>query len=410
MLKPLKLKKIISIAVGVGLVIGSVASAEAVIRHRTAVDHHSCSEAAPGSVSCLAIKRVVSVNGIAPRISSPRALIEPNGSEVFGMRQLRQAYGITALGSKNNVIVVVDAYHSASAFADLNYYRSTFGYAPLVGCGIATSEDQCFRQYHQDGSRATGSTTDQGWAQETVLDVEMATAMCPNCSISVVETDTPSFDDFNTAVEFASTIPGVQAISNSYGGPEANERDYPAYEHAYQKGIAVVASAGDSGFGVESPASFQHVIAVGGTSLYANTRGTYSRETAWSGSGSGCARGPAPEWQEASITHCNGKAIADVSAVADPATGVAVYFESQWMIFGGTSASAPIIAGLLALKHNFGAPGSSKDTAGQYIWNHRDRLHDVASGNNGRCRNFCTSITGWDGPTGLGTPQGTGGF
>ena len=329
--------------------------------------------------------------------------MEPNGTAVFGAKALRQAYGNSALGSKSYTIAIVDAYHSETALSDLNTYRATWGYRPLGSCSGGV---QCFTQLHQDGSASTGSTTDEGWAQETVLDLEMATAMCPNCSLAVIEASTAAFSDFNSAVETASSLPGVIAISNSYGGPEVSESDYPAYEAANQKGIAVVASAGDSGYAVESPASFQHVIAVGGTSLYVSTNGRYASESAWAGSGSGCARGPAPEWQDASVTHCSGKAIADVSAVANPATGVAVLYNGQWIIFGGTSASAPIIAGILAAKHNYGVEVSG----GQWIWNHRSSLHDVTSGVNGSCRLFCKSIKGWDGPTGLGTPKGSGAF
>ena len=386
--------------------VAAAPTASASAKKLKAIDHHSCQVAAAGNVGCLAIHRTVTVNGVTPQVASPKALVEPNGKSVFGAKALRKAYGITALGLGSRTIAIVDAYHAGSALSDLNTYRTTFGFSPIPACSGGSG--QCFSQLRSDGSQASGQTTDEGWAQETLLDIEMATAMCPNCSIAVVEATTAAFQDFNDAVNLASSLPGVIAISNSYGGPEVSESDYPAYEAAYQRGIAVVASAGDSGFGVESPASFQHVIAVGGTSLFVNASGNYSAEEAWRGSGSGCARGPAPDWQVG--TGCSGKAIADVAAVADPATGVAVFYNGQWLIFGGTSASAPIIAGLLALKHNYGQPGSTLPTAGQYIWQHKSALHDVVSGSNGTCKKYCKSIVGWDGPTGLGTPKGSLGF
>jgi subtilase family serine protease len=387
----------------IGLIGASSANAASSHGHYVATDHHSCTVAKPGLAGCLAIHRTVSVNGITPRAASPRALVEPNGKAVFGASALRQAYGVNLLGSQGNTIAIVDAYHAETALTDLNTYRATWGYSPLVSCSKGLP---CFTQLHQNGSEASGATTDEGWAQETVLDLEMATAMCPNCSLTVVEANTADFADFNDAVDLASSLPKVIAISNSYGGPEVSESDYPAYESAYQKGIAVVASSGDSGFGVESPASFQHVIAVGGTTLAVTDRGTYQSESAWAGAGSGCSRGSAPEWQLASLTHCSGKAVADVSAVANPATGVAVMYNGQWMIFGGTSASAPLIAGILAARHNYGQSVS----AGKWIWDHRNSLHDIANGANGACRKFCKSVKGWDGPTGLGSPRGTIGF
>ncbi len=412
MLNRKTLKKAITTLLILTAGVAGVSSEASAASHKyKAKDRRTCAVAVAGQVGCLAIKRTVSVNGIVPRAATPKALVEPNGKSVFGLKALRQAYGVSALGQKSNTIAVVDAYHSESAFSDLNAYRATWGYAPLTNCssGAATGT-QCFSQLTQNGQSSTGPTTDEGWAQETVLDLEMATAMCPNCSLTVVEASTAAFDDFNTAVAEASNQPGVIAISNSYGGPEASEADYPAYEAAYQKGIAVTASAGDSGYGVESPASFRHVIAVGGTSLYVTAKGKYLSEAAWSGSGSGCAKGPAAEWQLTSVTHCSGKAIADISAVANPATGVAVLFNGQWLIFGGTSASAPIIAGILAVKHSYGVPGSNSVSAGQLIWNNGAKLHDVSSGTNGSCRKFCKSAKGWDGPTGLGSPRGTSGF
>jgi subtilase family serine protease len=242
------------------------------------------------------------------------------------------------------------------------------------------------------------------------MDVELVSAMCTSCSITVVEADSTAFADFNKAVEQSILQPGTVAISNSYGGPEVSEKPFQAYEHAFAHGITVVASSGDSGFGVSSPASFKHVIAVGGTSLITKASGTYSSESAWKGSGSGCAKGSAPEWQDSTKTRCQGKAIADLAAVADPATGVAVFFDGEWLVFGGTSASAPIVAGLFAAKHRTAGVAGGKLTGGAMLWGGQKILHDVVSGTNGSCELFCSAGVGWDGPTGLGTPKGTGGF
>jgi subtilase family serine protease len=256
----------------------------------------------------------------------------------------------------------------------------------------------------------TGTSTyprkDGGWAQEISLDLDMVSAACPSCKILLVEAKTASFANLGAAVNYASTQ-GVAAISNSYGGNDSAESS--AYNHP---GIAITASTGDNGYGIESPASFPHVVAVGGTSLSkaSNTRGW--SESAWSGAGSGCSTLNAkPSWQTAA-TQCSGKANADVSAVADPNTGVAVYDSTAyqgyvgWMKFGGTSASSPIIASVYAMGGNLsGYPAS-------YTWTHTSGLKDVTSGSNGTCPTsvWCHAGTGWDGPTGLGTPNGTSAF
>jgi subtilase family serine protease len=261
---------------------------------------------------------------------------------------------------------------------------------------------------NQSGVAGSYPTANGGWAQEISLDLDMVSAACPDCHILLVEASSSSFANLGAAVDYAASVPGVVAISNSYGGSDQTASSVGHYDHP---GIAITASTGDGGYGVESPASFPHVVAVGGTSLKkaSNTRGW--TESAWSGAGSGCSTLNAnPGWQTG--TQCSGKANADVSAVADPNTGVSVYDStsyqglSGWLVFGGTSASSPIIASVYALAGNFGT------YAGQYTWGHSSGLNDVTSGSNGTCSPslWCTSGSGWDGPTGLGTPNGTGSF
>jgi hypothetical protein len=315
----------------------------------------------------------------------------------YGPADLRAAYSITGSGSASYTIAIVDAGGYANAEADLAVYRAQFG---LPAC---TTANGCFRKVDQRGGTSY-PRDDMGWAQETALDLDMASAMCPNCHILLVEADSATLSNLATAVNRAATL-GADAISNSYGGSESGTASYEgAYNHS---GIAITVSTGDSGYGVQFPASSPHVTAVGGTSLTHSGSG-YS-ETAWSGAGSGCSTVYAkPNWQNDGL--CAKRTVADVSAVANPSTGVAVYGpvnrrSSGWMVFGGTSVSAPLIAGI------YGVNGGSA-TFGSDPYSHTSALKDVTSGSNGSCGGtyLCTAGPGFDGPTGLGSPIGATAF
>lgn len=318
----------------------------------------------------------------------------------LGANDLRAAYGITATGSGASVIAVVDAFHYASAEGDLAVYRQQYGLPPC------TAASGCFRQVDQNGG-TNYPRTNNGWNVEAALDLQMASAMCPSCSIVLVEAKSSSLANLAAAVNTASGLGGVVAISNSYGGGESGSASYePAYNHP---GIAITVSTGDNGYGVEFPASSPHVTAVGGTTLTRSATPRGWSETAWSGAGSGCSTLYAkPAWQ--ADTGCSLRSLADVSAVADPATGVAVYAPSRrggskWIVVGGTSASAPLIAGIYA-----GNGTGANDGADPYA--HTGALFDVTSGSNGSCGGsyLCTAGPGYDGPTGLGTPNGSSAF
>lgn len=318
----------------------------------------------------------------------------------YGPTDLRSAYKITGNGSATTVIAIVDAYHYKTAAKDLKKYRKQFG---LPAC---TTKNGCFTQVDQNGG-TNYPTTNVGWNQEEALDIEMASAMCPSCKIVLVEANSASYNNLATAVNTASTLPGVLVISNSYGGGESGTTSYePMYNHP---GLAVTVSSGDGGYGVEFPASSPHVTAVGGTHLVKASNDRGWTETAWSGAGSGCSTVYAkPAWQ--TDTGCTKRTVADVSAVADPATGVAVYAPvnantSGWMVFGGTSVAAPLIGGIYAVNGgpvNYGSDPYANTGA----------LFDVTSGSNGSCSPsyLCTAGPGYDGPTGLGTPNGDSAF
>jgi subtilase family serine protease len=366
----------------------SAAPSDTGLTHRNT---HVCADAPAGAASCDAIRRdTVDRNG------NPAApAIAPAG---YGPADIRAAYGLTAAVSKGKTVAIVDAYDAPSAEADLATYRKQFG-LPLC-----TTANGCFRKVNQTGS-SRAPRANASWAQEISLDLDMVSAACPDCKILLVEANSASFADLGTAVNTAARL-GAVAISNSYGG--SDQATLSAYDHP---NIAITASTGDGGYEVESPASFPTVIAVGGTSL--TKAGTGYTESAWSGAGSGCsAINAKPSFQ--TTTGCGGKVTADVSAVADPATGVAVYDSyayqgtKGWMVFGGTSASSPIVASVYAMGS---AVGSIAYPASK-TWANPGALNDVTTGSNGTCTTavWCTAGTGWDGPTGLGTPKGTGAF
>jgi subtilase family serine protease len=339
-----------------------------------------------------------------------RPIAMPHGKPNFGFtgytaRQLRGAYGIVGTGTSATTIAIVDAYGYANAEADLAVYRSTMG---LPACSSA-GPNPCFTKVNQTGGSAYPAAN-TGWAQEQALDLDMVSAICPGCRILLVQATTANFDDIVAAVDYAAAH--AQIVSNSYGAGEflGADTDYaPSYNHP---GVLMTVSTGDSGYGVQFPASAPTVTAVGGTSLTVSGN-SYVSETAWKGAGSGCsALFAKPSWQH--DTGCANRMLADLSAVADPNTGVRVYAPNSgttaaWYIFGGTSASAPIIAGVYGVN---GATGTIENT---YLFGPtNNNLHDVTSGNNGRCRTapayYCNAVVGYDGPTGLGTPNGTNAF
>jgi subtilase family serine protease len=325
----------------------------------------------------------------------------------FGPTDIQSAYKLAGSSSGGRTVAIVDAYDDPTAAQDLATYRAQYG---LPACGAG-----CFTKVSQTGSTTALPAVNAGWAQEISLDLDMVSAACPDCKILLVEATTASFANLAAAVNYAAAQPGVVAISNSYGGSDSG--NLAAYENAAAQGIAVTASTGDAGYGVQSPASFTHVVAVGGTHLVRNSSARGFSESAWSGAGSGCSTRNAKPTYQTAVTQCGDKANADVSAVADPNTGVAVYDSTAyqgyvgWMTFGGTSAASPLIAATYGAAGYHPTPGAY---AGSLPWTHQSSLNDAVGGSNSTrgCSPalWCTAVTGWDGPTGLGTPNGTGAF
>jgi hypothetical protein len=348
---------------------------------------------------------------ITDRSGTPLATSGPTG---YGPAEFHAAYELPTTAPTPQTIAIVDAYDSPTIESDLGVYSATFG---LPAC---TTANGCFRKVNQSGQEGPYPKADSGWALEIALDVETAHAICQNCQILLIEASSNSFANLTAAVNMAASL-GATEISNSYGGPEySGEVADTAYKHP---GIAITASAGDSGYGAEYPASSPYVVAVGGTTLNLGPSNSYGSETVWSGSGSGCsAYASAQAWQTSdakwSLTGCGSKrGVADVAADANPNTGASVYNTTKnqgqagWFQVGGTSLSAPLIAAVYAL-----AGGGSADYPAADPYSHQGdspaSLHDVTSGSNGSCgeSTMCKGATGYDGPTGAGTPKGIAAF
>jgi hypothetical protein len=322
----------------------------------------------------------------------------------YSPADLRSAYGLPSTSAGyGQVVAIVDAYDDPHAASDLEEYRLKYG---ISECTTASG---CFRKVDQTGGEAYPGPEPR-WAREISLDLDMVSAICPNCHILLVEAKSNQEADMAAAENEAARL-GATEISDSYLGPEAPE-EASAYEHP---GVPIAAAGGDHGYGVEAPAAYPTVIAVGGTSLRPEPshRGRGWVETVWEGkeaTGSGCSHEPKPAWQTDS--GCPYRTTNDVSAVADPNTPVSAYDstslegKSGWMLLGGTSASAPIVAAAMALASPYtrsfdGAHALYLDAGAGTGFN------DIVSGSNGNCGNYlCQAGPGYDGPSGLGSLWG----
>jgi hypothetical protein len=373
------------------------------------------------------------------------------GADGLRPQDVHSAYQLPATVSPSQTIAVVDAYDDPTAESDLRVYDEEFG---LPEC---TTAGGCFSKLNQQGQASPLPITEGGWALEISLDIEVAHATCQNCRILLVEASTSSYLDLEAA-ENSAVAAGATEISNSWSGGEPG-RDSAAFNHP---GVVITAAAGDDGYlnwdaptaeergFVGYPASSPHVVGVGGTHLELNgPSNTWGSETVWNGygaGGGGCSeRFVAQPWQQGlsdwSSVGCGSKrAVADVSADADPYTGVAVYdstpYEGEvldWLPVGGTSLASPLIASVFALAGGAGGVEYPAKTLYESEVRFPGSLHDIESGSNGECSKpynseglsgcstleeaascsgnaICLAGTGYDGPTGVGTPNGIDAF
>jgi hypothetical protein len=360
-----------------------------------------------GHASCLALKRA----GISPVAGSASPDAIPAGVG-YGPSQLQSAYNLTSASASNGAgrtVALVDAFDYPSAASDLATYRSS--------AGLPAANFTKVNQNGQTSPLPSPAPASDDWTLEAALEIDMVSATCPNCNIVLVEAQNDSGTGLFTAQNTAAAMAGY--ISNSWGQPESSAETSDDSQFFTHSGIVTTASAGDSDFGVIYPAASPNVVSVGGTALNTASNSRGWTESVWNttpgseGTGSGCSSvEPKPSWQAALSlpAGCSNRIDNDVAADADPATGVAVFDTSNgdggWNEVGGTSASSPMMAAMFALAGNAGS------TPANDIYTHTGNFFDVTSGNDGSCSPayLCTAETGYDGPTGIGTPNGIAGL
>jgi subtilase family serine protease len=334
----------------------------------------------PGVMACNALK-------VAGRAAPRGVETLPPG---YGPSDIQKLYGLpSTTAGAGRTVAVVAAYDDPTAESDLAGYRSTYG---LPAC---TAANGCFTKVNQSGAASPLPAADAGWAEEISLDLDMVSATCPNCHILLVEASSATMTNLGTAVNRAVAM-GAKYVSNSYGGGESSADT--SYDSSYfnHPGVAITASAGDSGFGVEYPAASRYVTAVGATTLTSSpTPGVWPEAAASAG---GCSVYDAkPTWQH--DTFCTRRTLVDVAALGG---GMAVYDtyggDPGWEVLGGTSASAPIIASVYALA---GVPSAGSYPA-SFPYAHPTALHDITRGTG--------AGPGYDPASGLGTPNGVTAF
>ncbi len=398
-------------------------------------DVNVCSYAvAPGSVHCNA--QVVTDLGsnalaAAPVQPSPTGCtssdtnvpssVSASGTGAYDPCYLDSAYNVAAAaaahgGGAGQIVAIVDAYSDPNVTSNLASYRSFFNLSACPTGTVSSTTKTCtFEVVNQNGATSPLPTGNSGWGEEISLDVEMVSAICPNCQILLVEASSATMASLGTGVNTAVAM-GANVVSNSYGGSEYSSEVNDSLSYFNHPGVAIVVASGDSGFGTEFPAASPFVTAVGGTSLYQSSDGgtRNASESVWSGAGAGCSSYESkPTWQ--SDTGCPRRMVTDVSAVADPNTGVWVYDTYgtgfTWGAFGGTSVATPIISSMYALAGN--SPGGQGVPASS-LYANQSSLYPVTTGNDGSCPSspqyFCNaaaSVNGYNGPTGLGTPGGS---
>jgi subtilase family serine protease len=363
----------------------------------------------------------VPVSHDASHVAFPLNIVgaQAEGPIGYTPAEIRRAYGFDQVffGSiagdgRGQTIAIVDAFNHPFIASDLHTFDVTFG----------LPDPPSFEKWWQT-SGGQPPADDEGWALEIALDVEWAHAMAPAANILLVESfDNSAVNMFET-VQWAAQRPGVSAVSMSFGGPEwSGQTVYDSFFQtpAGHQGVTFVAASGDRSSGSWYPlddpnpifpASSPNVVGLGGTSLFIDALGNYVSERGWRGSGGGISTIEAKPSYQSAVTQSSTRRVSpDVSFVADPNTGVAVYDsfgtgDDPWIEVGGTSASAPIFAGLMAVVNEGRALRGVGSLDGRTqtlpaLYGMQPFIRDITSGG----PPIYPAIPGYDASTGLGTP------
>ena len=324
-----------------------------------------------------------------------------NGSGVGGAMapsDIRRFYNMPSTGG-SNAIALVDAYDDRSALSDFNTFSTQYGLPTEPSTNRTASTNKVFQVVYAQGSKPRGNT---GWSQEESLDIEWAHAMAPSAKIYLVEAASNSFANLYGAEDVAAGLAGVKEVSNSWSGGEysGETSDDSHFQHS---GVVYFASTGDTGGVSGYPAFSPFVVAAGGTSCATDSNHNLTSETGWSGSGGGNSVYEAkPSFQVGVANTGSNRSVPDVSSDADPNTGVSVFWNGGWYIFGGTSVSSPTLAGIANLAGHFRSNSNAENTA-IYSGLGTANFRDITSGTAGSF----SCLPGWDFVTGVGSPQGT---
>ena len=340
-----------------------------------------------------------------------RILITPAGglgpSGGMTPAQVRSFYGFSADTNLTGggVIVIIDAYHYATALADFNTFANYFGLPAETSTNATATGNKVFQVVYASGKQPKANA---GWGQEAALDIEWAHAMAPAAKIILVEANSASNADLFKAVDVAKGLAGVKQVSMSWSGGETASETSLETHFSAASGPLFFASSGDTGGTVGYPSTSAYVVSVGGTSVTTNSSGAWTAESAWTSGGGGPSTVIAkPTWQTSFIS--SGKRnTPDISSDADPTTGVCVDDSTAyqgykgWMVFGGTSVSSPCMAGMV---NAAGAAFTNTTAFLTYIYGHASGLRDIITGSNGY-----KAGSGYDYATGMGTPTGPASF
>jgi subtilase family serine protease len=326
--------------------------------------------------------------------------VQPNVAGL-GPTDFQTAYNLPS-GTKGagQVVAIVDAYDNPNVSSDLATYRTNFS--------LGTAN---FTKYNQTGQTKNYPSPNQNWGFEIDLDVQMVSAVCPMCTIILVEANDNSTINLFAAEKEAVTL-GAHIVSNSWGGGGGSSSG-GAFDST---GVTYLASAGDGGYGMQDPADFATVVSVGGTSL--TKQGTTYHEQVWPETGTGCSVVTKPSWQH--DPKCAERTGNDVSAVAQGVAEYDSYGYHGWTEAAGTSVSSPMLGGVFGLAGN-----ASTHQSGKHFWTitarkRKHSLHTTISGGVLHCppslagSYLCVGDTGqyktYSGPAGWGTPNGIGAF